>query len=101
MNVCDDLTKHGAQRRLNLYADRNQCPACGELFNSLGAFDKHRTGDFFSAARRCLSVSEMQASGMVVNERGFWVKAAMTDADRARTRQTRTADAPASIHIDA
>ena len=83
MNVRDDLSKQGAQRRFHLIGDRNQCPACGELFNSSGAFDKHRTGDF--SARRCLSVEEMTAKGMVPNETGFWLTHRMSDeAKRAR-----------------
>ena len=95
MNVRDDLSKQGAQRRLNLFGDRNQCPTCGELFNSSGAFEKHRTGDF--TARHCLTVNEMHALGMARNDRGFWVKAPMTDEERARARQHTTTDATGSI----
>lgn len=60
--------------------DRNECPACGVLFNSSTAFDKHRIG-YFSAPikggaqfpRRCMTEEEMLAAGMGVNKRGFWV----------------------------
>lgn len=67
-----------------LGGDRNQCTGCGELFNSTAAFDKHRTGTFHPPARRCLTVTEMQAVGMTVNARGFWVTEAMDAAARAR-----------------
>ena len=76
MNVRDDLSKQGAQRRLNLFGDRNQCPTCGELFNSGYAFDRHRTGPF--TARQCLTVDEMTAKGMVKNTAGFWASRLMT-----------------------
>ena len=41
-------------------SDKCQCPTCKLYFNSTKAFDMHRTGDF-SSARRCFSVSEMEA----------------------------------------
>ena len=84
MNVRDDLTKHEAQRRFRpaLRGDRNQCPACGDLFNSSHAFDLHRAGDY--SARRCLSVSEMEGKGMARNASGFWTSGLMTDEERAR-----------------
>ena len=63
---------------------RNQCPGCGKLFNSIGAFDKHRTGSYgmlrkgtkdgyMEAKRRCLDESDMLASGMLKNGLGFWI----------------------------
>jgi hypothetical protein len=51
---------------------RNQCPACGECFNSIAAFDRHRTGRF-GVARRCLTPDEMRAQGMALSARGFWI----------------------------
>ena len=95
----DDLTKHGAQRHMRpmLHGDRNQCPTCGELFNSTRAFDSHRTGDF--TARRCLSVSEMEAKGMVRGGGGFWVRSAMSDDAKRAKREG--ADAPPHHHHDA
>lgn len=55
---------------------RCQCGACDRFFNSLGAFDKHRTGDFSPAsARRCLDEAEMLERGMAKNADGFWVTA--------------------------
>lgn len=55
-----------------LRGDRNQCPGCGEYFNSSGAFDKHRIGKF-GADRRCRTTEEMEAAGMVKRSDGFWV----------------------------
>jgi hypothetical protein len=54
-----------------LRGDRNQCPSCGEYFNSTHAFEKHRAGDF-ATGRRCLDTYEMTAKGMIVGSDGFW-----------------------------
>lgn len=58
-----------------LRGDRNQCRGCGEWFNSTGAFDKHRTGDF-GGERRCMDEEEMLRRGMVKNATGFWIRKA-------------------------
>lgn len=58
--------------RRPLTGDCNQCPTCGEFFNSTSAFDKHRIGEY-EVARRCLSVVEMLAIGMVKNSKDFWL----------------------------
>lgn len=60
----------------NLHGDRNQCAGCACYFNSSFAFDKHRTGEH-GVNRRCLSVSEMIAKGMVEGADGFWRGSAM------------------------
>lgn len=62
--------------RTKLGGDHCQCAGapyagCGEFFNSTRAFDKHRVDA--GQARRCLSAFEMQAKGMSLNARGFWV----------------------------
>lgn len=64
-----DGTK-GERRRIT--GDRNQCPACGEFFNSIAAFDHHRTGKF-GVDRRCRTSADMRAMGMAVNHAGFWI----------------------------
>ena len=56
---------------MKLSGDRNQCSGCGLYFNSTSAFDKHRTGRH-GIDRRCMSVEEMKAAGMVLREDGFW-----------------------------
>lgn len=47
-----------------------ECTVCGEVFNSVFAFDLHRVGEI--GERRCLSVKEMRRT-MALNERGLWV----------------------------
>lgn len=66
--------------KLKLTGDHNQCPGCSEYFNSTFAFDKHRTGDHEGNARRCLTVSEMQARKMVKAASGYWVSSLMPQA---------------------
>lgn len=75
-----------ANPRPQLRGDQNQCPTCLELFNSVAAFDKHRTGRFGAPARprRCLTAAQMLAAGMARNERGFWVTERMGDAAKRR-----------------
>lgn len=58
--------------RRKLTGDHNQCPTCGLYFNSTVAFDKHRVGEH-GKNRRCLSVEEMKAKGMVLNADDWWV----------------------------
>lgn len=56
-------------RKLN--GARCRCPACGEHFNSVSTFDRHRVGAY--TARRCLTVAEMTARGWNLNAGGFWM----------------------------
>ncbi len=57
-----------------LKGDNCECRACGLLFKSTAAFDKHRTGSYrVKGERRCLDVQEMEDKGMAVNARGFWI----------------------------
>lgn len=72
--------------RLSLRGDHNQCPGCGELFNSGRAFDKHRTGSIARNERRCMTPKEMKAEGMSKNEGGWWV----TDANSRFCCNSRT-----------
>ena len=57
---------------MHLTGSRNQCPSCNQYFNSNTAFDKHRTGKH-GVNRRCRTVEEMTALGMLVNHAGFWI----------------------------
>lgn len=75
------------EKAMKLGGQRNQCPTCGELFNSNAAFDKHRTGDYGKAlpggvysqnSRRCMSVEGMIAIGMAKASSGFWVTELMS-----------------------
>lgn len=60
-----------------LRGDRNQCASCKQYFNSIGAFEKHRTGKM--NARRCLTEQEMLSKGMSINHAGFWIGTKMPD----------------------
>lgn len=62
--------------RRTLTGDRNQCPTCGEYFNSTLAFDTHRVGRHVGNQRTCLTVPQMRAGSMALNAAGFWVSRA-------------------------
>ena len=57
---------------------RCQCRECGEYFNSVGAFDKHRIHrvDNKPVYPYCLSIEGMGLSGMVQNSAGYWCSSA-------------------------
>ncbi len=57
---------------MKLGHSRNQCGGCSEYFNSISAFEMHRTGDF-GVNRRCMTTQEMEAKKMSKNTDGFWV----------------------------
>lgn len=52
------------------------CSGCHETFSGTGTGDAHRVGRHGvktgSDRRRCLSIEEMEAKGLVLNERGIW-----------------------------
>lgn len=57
----------------------NECRSCGEVFSSVTNFDRHRVGvhdyDYSTEkpdGRRCLDVDEIQALGLVLNEKARW-----------------------------
>jgi len=66
---------------MKVTGNRNQCRGCGEYFNSNGAFDHHRIGQYSPKERRCMTVDEMLADGMSKNDGGFWIVTKM-DTDR-------------------
>lgn len=55
-----------------LKGDKNQCQGCKEFFNSIKAFDMHRTGKH-GVDRRCMTVEEMITKGMSLNASDFWI----------------------------
>ena len=81
-----------AQAKMKLRGDHCQCSGppykgCGEYFNSTAAFDRHRVGPFMPPGlRRCLTVPEMLAKGMVRNSKGFWVSEPMPLLARGRRK---------------
>jgi len=55
-----------------LTGSRCLCRGCGEYFNSVHAFDRHRVCGS-PTVRRCLTADEMAGAGMSVNSSGFWI----------------------------
>lgn len=48
---------------------RCQCAGCSEYFNSVGAFDKHRTGSQKKDTRHCRTLDEMEKAGMFFTDK--------------------------------
>jgi len=57
-----------------------QCDKCGEYFNSVAAFDKHRIGEH-GVDRRCRTTEEMLKDKMALSN-GWWVTAKSPDFHR-------------------
>ncbi len=70
--------QHGV-RKPRLTGNRCECTTCGELFNGVSGFNRHRVGRY-GVDRRCLDASEMAAFGFSRNATGFWV----TESDNQR-----------------
>ena len=51
---------------------RNQCQGCKQYFNSIKAFERHRTGKY-GVDRRCKTPEELLEKGWLLNEDGFWI----------------------------
>lgn len=55
---------------------RCQCTGCGEFFNSITVFDRHRVGAFEGleapSQRHCLTTVEMDSKGWTIDPRGCW-----------------------------
>jgi len=68
---------------------RCECTACGKVFNSESAFDRHRVGEFAglggASSRRCLTEAELLAGGWSRNGAGAWITKpflAVTEPDK-------------------
>jgi hypothetical protein len=53
------------------------CTACGEVFRSVAAFDKHRVGTYEPMRRRCLTTDEMIDKGFDIDKFDHWVTSLM------------------------
>ena len=75
---------------VTLTGSRCRCDSCGEHFNSVSVFDRHRVGDWQERGtrRQCLKVAQMQARGWSRNAGGFWVERCLVNA-RERLDLTR------------
>jgi len=69
-----------------LRGDRNQCQGCKEYFNSTGAFEKHRTGQY-GVDRRCRTPEEMIGRGFSLNAAGYWIASKMPDHMKKRSME--------------
>jgi hypothetical protein len=58
--------------KLKTGSNKCQCSACGEYFNSVHAFDMHRSGSD-CAARRCKNPEAMVREGWSKNAAGYWI----------------------------
>lgn len=68
-----------------LTGSRCLCRTCGQRFNSVSMFDRHRVGVYPS--RRCLTTVELSQHGFKLNLAGFWIRAhkLAQDAQNARS----------------
>ena len=57
----------------SLTGSRCECGGCHQRFNSVSAFDLHRTG-LHGMDRHCREPGEMRAIGMSLNDLGFWIE---------------------------
>lgn len=74
-----------------LTGNRCKCPHCGEFFNSLSTFDRHRAGNWENrgANRHCLRPEQLTAKGWSKNEAGFWVERRHDGVERVRQYRMR------------
>lgn len=84
---------------LRLNGNRCRCTACGEHFNSVSTFDRHRVGGWQGrgADRRWLNPSEMRANGWSLNARGFWIERKRPPERIDRTRHSGAAVQTATL----
>jgi hypothetical protein len=70
---------------VRLTGSRCRCASCGQLFNSVSVFDRHRVGGWsdYGARRHCLTSSGMIARGWRVNACGFWIERSRLDTTRS------------------
>jgi hypothetical protein len=75
-----------------LSGNRCLCRSCGQYFNSLKGFDRHRVGAYPNS-RRCLTSPEMIRRGMTANRAGFWI----TETQRQHRVKTVALQIPAAL----
>lgn len=64
------------------------CPECHETFGGTHTGDLHRAGPHGVAVgtnrRRCLTLAELEAKGLVQNSRSYWIRRAeLPDSPRS------------------
>ena len=86
--------------RLRLSGNRCQCTSCGEFFNSVSAFDRHRSGDCLDSGRRsCLSAVALIALGWSRNSAGFWIERAMARGAATSLASARSNSSPGCLAL--
>lgn len=75
-----------------LTGSRCLCRGCGEYFNSVHAFDRHRVWAS-DTVHRCLAHEEMIRKGMSINASGFWI----TEPRPKHRVQPSTSQIPAAL----
>jgi hypothetical protein len=75
-----------------LTGSRCLCRGCGEYFNSVHAFDRHRIW-VSPTVQRCLTHEEMVGKGMSINSSGFWI----TEPHRKHRVKRVTSRIPAAL----
>jgi len=75
-----------------LTGSRCLCRGCGEYFNSVYAFDRHRVWDS-PTVQRCLNQEELVRKGMSINSSGFWI----TEPHRKHRVKRVTSRIPAAL----
>lgn len=78
--------------RGRLTGSRCLCRRCGEYFNSVYAFDRHRVWAS-PTVQRCLTYEKMVGKGMSINASGFWI----TEPDRKHRVQPAASRMPAAL----
>ncbi len=71
---------------------RCECGACHQRFNSVSAFDLHRTGNY-GVDRHCREPGEMIAIGMSQNSLGLWIERSRSEShseNRPARQETRS-----------
>jgi hypothetical protein len=73
-----------AMKAPRLTGARCRCSACGDFFNSVSTFDRHRVGGWsdYGKHRRCLTEDQMVMRGWQRNSKGFWIQRQRLDRPR-------------------
>lgn len=74
---------------VKLTGRRCLCRACGEHFNSVAGFDRHRTGSYDPLTRRCLDYGQLMRKGFSKNAAGFWITERMPGSTIRRADSSR------------
>ena len=80
-------------RTARLTGNRCLCRGCGQAFNSLSGFERHRVGDY-GVDRRCLAPGDLSAKGWSRNAKGFWSRSAPHAGAEWRIGPQKDAPAP-------